>query len=36
LAGEEITRAGRLSKDSTGFLAEDMYWTDTFDNDHDK
>jgi hypothetical protein len=36
VAGEEITRAGRLNKDETGFLAEDMYWTETFDDAHDK
>jgi hypothetical protein len=36
VAGEEIIRAGRLIKDETGFLAEDAYWTETFDDAHDK
>jgi hypothetical protein len=36
VAGEEITRAKRLNQDETGFLAEDMYWTDTFDDAHDR
>ncbi|WP_186214282.1 hypothetical protein [Burkholderia gladioli] len=36
VAGEEMTRAGRLNKDETGFLVEDMYWTDTFDISYDK
>lgn len=35
-AGEEITRAKKLDKDETGFLVEDMYWTDTFDDGSDK
>jgi hypothetical protein len=34
--GEEIKRAGRLIKDETDFLTEDLYWTDTYDDAHDK
>ncbi|MBN3833469.1 hypothetical protein [Burkholderia sp. Ac-20344] len=33
---DEITRAKKLLKDETGFLAEDLYWTETYTNAYDK
>ncbi|MCA8023115.1 lysozyme family protein [Burkholderia metallica] len=33
---EEITRAKKLLKDETGFLAEDLYWTETYTDAYDK
>ncbi|MGG1943820.1 hypothetical protein AB1286_03305 [Trinickia sp. NRRL B-1857] len=36
VAKEESVRAGRLMKDETGFLAEDMYWTDSYESSYDK
>jgi hypothetical protein len=33
---DEIIRAKTLLKDETGFLAEDLYWTDTYTDQYDK
>lgn len=32
---DEIIRAQTLLRDETGFLAEDMYWVDTYTSDYD-
>ncbi|WP_157651624.1 hypothetical protein [Burkholderia ubonensis] len=33
---DEIVRAKRLIKDETGFLAEDLYWTESYSEKYDK
>lgn len=33
---DEIVRAKKLIKDETGFLAEDLYWTETYTDAYDK